>query len=80
MARPSFRRWTRWFFLNSLNRWLSWVVAIGMEFAYFYNAMGTKVTVIEMMDQIFPNEDEAVSSASCSRPSRNGESTSMSAR
>tara|TARA_Y100000589_G_scaffold302347_1_gene313846 strand:+ start:3395 stop:4870 length:1476 start_codon:yes stop_codon:yes gene_type:complete len=35
--------------------------AIGMEFAYFYNAMGTKVTVIEMMDRIFPNEDEAVS-------------------
>ncbi|MBG81473.1 MAG: dihydrolipoyl dehydrogenase [Phycisphaerae bacterium] len=35
--------------------------AIGMEFAYFYNAMGTKVTVIEMMDRIFPNEDAEVS-------------------
>ncbi|MCH2139279.1 MAG: dihydrolipoyl dehydrogenase [Phycisphaerales bacterium] len=35
--------------------------AIGMEFAYFYNAMGTKVTVIEMMDRILPVEDEAVS-------------------
>ena len=35
--------------------------AIGMEFAYFYNAMGTKVTVVEMMDRILPNEDGAVS-------------------
>ena len=35
--------------------------AIGMEFAYFYNAMGTSVTVIEMLDRILPVEDEAVS-------------------
>ena len=35
--------------------------AIGMEFAYFYNAMGTKVTVIEMLDRILPVEDEEVS-------------------
>jgi len=35
--------------------------AIGMEFAYFYNAMGTKVTVIEMVDRILPVEDEDVS-------------------
>ncbi|MEE2908426.1 MAG: dihydrolipoyl dehydrogenase [Planctomycetota bacterium] len=35
--------------------------AIGMEFAYFYNAMGTKVTVIEMLDRILPNEDQDVS-------------------
>ena len=35
--------------------------AIGMEFAYFYNAMGTKVTVIEMVDRILPVEDAAVS-------------------
>jgi dihydrolipoamide dehydrogenase len=35
--------------------------AIGMEFAYFYNAFGTKVTVIEMLDRILPNEDEDIS-------------------
>ena len=35
--------------------------AIGMEFAYFYNAMGTAVTVIEMLDRIVPVEDEEVS-------------------
>jgi len=35
--------------------------AIGMEFAYFYNAMGTSVTVIEMLDRIVPVEDEEVS-------------------
>ncbi|MCP4759704.1 MAG: dihydrolipoyl dehydrogenase [Planctomycetes bacterium] len=35
--------------------------AIGMEFAYFYNAMGTSVTVIEMLDRILPVEDEEVS-------------------
>ncbi len=35
--------------------------AIGMEFAYFYNAMGSKVTVIEMLDRILPVEDEDVS-------------------
>jgi len=32
--------------------------AIGIEFAYFYNAFGTKVTVIEMMPHILPIEDE----------------------
>lgn len=37
--------------------------AIGMEFAYFYNAFGTKVTVIEMLDRVVPNEDEEVSAA-----------------
>lgn len=31
--------------------------AIGIEFAYFYNALGTKVTVIEMMPGILPVED-----------------------
>jgi len=35
--------------------------AIGMEFASFYNAMGTSVTVIEMLDRIVPVEDEDVS-------------------
>ncbi len=31
--------------------------AIGIEFAYFYNAIGTKVTVVEMMPTILPIED-----------------------
>lgn len=34
--------------------------AIGIEFAYFYNAFGTKVTVVEMMPTILPNEDEEI--------------------
>lgn len=35
--------------------------AIGCEFAYFYNAMGTKVTIVEYMPNILPIEDEEVS-------------------
>lgn len=35
--------------------------AIGCEFAYFYNTIGTKVTLIEYMDQLVPVEDEEVS-------------------
>lgn len=35
--------------------------AIGIEFAYFYSVLGTKVTVIEMMKNILPIEDEEVS-------------------
>jgi len=35
--------------------------AIGSEFAYFYNALGTKVTLIEMLPNIVPIEDEEVS-------------------
>jgi dihydrolipoamide dehydrogenase len=34
--------------------------AIGMEFGYFYNALGTKVTVVEVMDQVLPVEDAEV--------------------
>jgi len=34
--------------------------AIGVEFAYFFNAFGTKVTLIEMLPQILPVEDEDV--------------------
>jgi dihydrolipoamide dehydrogenase len=37
--------------------------AIGMEFAYFYNAFGTKVTVVEMLDRILPVEDDDISKA-----------------
>ena len=35
--------------------------AIGVEFAYFYSVLGTKVTLIEMMDSILPVEDKEVS-------------------
>lgn len=35
--------------------------AIGIEFAYFYNSLGTKVTVVEYLDRIVPVEDEDVS-------------------
>jgi dihydrolipoamide dehydrogenase len=35
--------------------------AIGVEFAYFYNAFGSKVTLVEMLPQILPVEDEEVS-------------------
>ncbi|MGJ4753841.1 dihydrolipoyl dehydrogenase [Leptospira kmetyi] len=36
--------------------------AIGVEFADFYAAMGTKVTLVEMLDQILPVEDREISS------------------
>ncbi len=35
--------------------------AIGVEFAYFYAAMGTKVTIVEYMPNIVPVEDEDIS-------------------
>ena len=35
--------------------------AIGVEFAYFYNSMGTEVTIVEYMPRIVPVEDEEVS-------------------
>jgi dihydrolipoamide dehydrogenase len=35
--------------------------AIGIEFAYFFNAYGTKVTVVEMLPNILPVEDTEVS-------------------
>ncbi|WP_303685484.1 dihydrolipoyl dehydrogenase [Nonlabens dokdonensis] len=35
--------------------------AIGVEFAYFYNAMGTDVTIVEYVDRIVPVEDIDVS-------------------
>jgi dihydrolipoamide dehydrogenase len=34
--------------------------AIGMEFAFFYNAFGTKVTVVEMLENILPIEDDDI--------------------
>ncbi len=35
--------------------------AIGCEFAYFYNSLGTKVTIVEFMSNIVPIEDEDIS-------------------
>lgn len=35
--------------------------AIGMEFASFYHNMGSKVTVVEVVDRILPAEDEEIS-------------------
>jgi dihydrolipoamide dehydrogenase len=35
--------------------------AIGVEFAYFYNALGSKVTLVEMLPTILPVEDEEIS-------------------
>ncbi|KJD33053.1 hypothetical protein PK35_08790 [Tamlana nanhaiensis] len=35
--------------------------AIGVEFAYFYNSMGTEVTIVEYLPNIVPVEDEDVS-------------------
>ena len=35
--------------------------AIGMEFAYFYNALGTEVTVVEFLPNVVPVEDEDIS-------------------
>ncbi|MFW5829553.1 MAG: dihydrolipoyl dehydrogenase [Planctomycetota bacterium] len=34
--------------------------AIGMEFAYFYNTIGTEVHVVEMVDQVLPLEDPEI--------------------
>jgi len=35
--------------------------AIGIEFGYFYNCMGTKVTIVEFLPRIVPVEDEDIS-------------------
>ena len=35
--------------------------AIGVEFGYFYNSMGTKVTIVEFLPRIVPVEDEDTS-------------------
>ena len=52
----------RWFFLHKPK---SMIIcgsgAIGSEFAYFYNSMGTKVTIVEFMSRIVPVEDEDIS-------------------
>ncbi len=35
--------------------------AIGVEFAYFYNSIGTKVTIVEFLPRLVPVEDEDIS-------------------
>ena len=35
--------------------------AIGVEFAHFYNAMGTEVTIVEFQPNIVPVEDKDIS-------------------
>jgi dihydrolipoamide dehydrogenase len=34
--------------------------AIGIEFAYFYNQLGTEITIVEMLDSILPIEDREI--------------------
>ncbi|HHI82404.1 MAG TPA: dihydrolipoyl dehydrogenase [Rhizobiales bacterium] len=46
--------------------------AIGIEFASFYNAMGVKVTVVEIMDQIMPVEDAEISAFARKQLERHG--------
>jgi dihydrolipoamide dehydrogenase len=46
--------------------------AIGVEFAYFYNALGTKVTLIEMMPTILPIEDREITKSLASSLQKSG--------
>jgi dihydrolipoamide dehydrogenase len=46
--------------------------AIGVEFGYFYNTFGTKVTIVEMMPNILPIEDKEVSKLLESSFKKNG--------
>ena len=41
---------------------------IGLEFGYFYNAIGTKVTVVELLDRILPGEDDEISARVAEKP------------
>ena len=50
--------------------------AIGMEFAYFYNAFGTEVHVVEMQDHIMPIEDQDISAAAPEKHLKSKGSTS----
>lgn len=46
--------------------------AIGVEFAYFYNALGCEVTIVEYAPKIVPNEDADVSKALLSNFKKQG--------
>lgn len=46
--------------------------AIGMEFAYFYNAFGSEVTIIEMLPQVLPVEDAEIAEVVAKEFKKNG--------
>jgi dihydrolipoamide dehydrogenase len=46
--------------------------AIGVEFGYFYNALGTKVTIVEFMPRVVPVEDEEISKELAKNFKKNG--------
>jgi dihydrolipoamide dehydrogenase len=54
--------------------------AVGMEFADIYNAFGTRVTVIEMLDRVLPLEDRESSAAVARSYKRRGIDIHTSAR
>ena len=53
---------------------------IGLEFGYFYNALGTKVTVVELLDRILPVEDEEISEGLNKSLTKRGLTTSTSSK
>ncbi len=46
--------------------------AIGVEFAYFFNAFGSQVTLVEILSQILPQEDEEIAVELAKQFSRSG--------
>src|ERR1700710_2382389 len=46
--------------------------AIGVEFAYVYNSMGTKVTIVEFLPRVVPVEDEEISKELDEQYKKNG--------
>lgn len=46
--------------------------AIGVEFGYFYNSLGTKVTIVEFLPRIVPVEDEEISKELAKNFKKNG--------
>lgn len=46
--------------------------AIGVEFGYFYNTLGTKVTIVEFLPRIVPVEDEEISKELAKNFKKNG--------
>ena len=46
--------------------------AIGIEFACFFRSLGAQVTVIEMMDQVLPNEDPEIAEIAQKQFEKNG--------
>jgi len=54
--------------------------AIGIEFAYFYHTIGTKVTLLEMMPQILPIEDREVADTLAKRYRKLGMNILVNAR